>query len=114
MARKLQFIPNTTGVALLPLESIPQDVRDEIEEAYQSLKTMDGRIRVEFDTEDEAAIYCRQAASYAAQRPEGAVKFRRSPTKGLPKNVVDFRVTADLPANGERNANKGPNDAPNK
>jgi hypothetical protein len=101
MARKLTFVPNVSGSSLLPLADIPEDVMQEIDDAYENLRGHDGRIRAEFDTEEEAYIYCRQAASYAAQRPAGVLRFRRSPTKGLPKNVVDFTVKADLPANAE-------------
>lgn len=106
MARKLAFVPNISGSALLPMADIPQDVRDEMEETYTQLQGHDGRIRAEFDTEEEANIYCKQAASYCAQRDGGVLKFRRSPTKGLPKNVVDFTVKADLPANAEKKNEK--------
>ena len=102
MARTLAFVPNVSGSALIPLAEIPEDVQNEMDEAYEQLRGHDGRIRATFDTEEEANIYCRQAASYCAQRESGALKFRRSPTKGLPKNVVDFTVKADLPANAEK------------
>lgn len=104
MARKLTFVPTVSGVGLIPMEEIPQDVRDEMEEAYASLSKAEGRIRAEFDNEEEANVYCRQAASYCTQRADGALKFRRSPTKGLPKNVVDFRVTRNVEENGQRRA----------
>jgi hypothetical protein len=106
MARKLTFVPNISAGTIIPMADIPEDVREEMEEAYTQLQGHDGRIRAEFDTEDEALLYCRQAASYCAQRDGGVLKFRRSPTKGLPKNVVDFTVKADLPANAEAKANK--------
>jgi hypothetical protein len=99
MARTLAFVPNVSGSALLPLADIPEDVMQEIDDAYENLRGHDGRIRATFDSKEEADIYCKQAASYAAQRPAGALKFRRSPTKGLAENVVDFTVKADLPAN---------------
>ncbi len=106
MARTLAFVPNISAGAIIPMADIPQDVRDEMEEAYEQLSGHDGRIRATFDTEEEALLYCRQAASYCAQRESGVLKFRRSPTKGLPKNVVDFTVKADLPANADAKANK--------
>jgi len=89
------------------MQAIPEDVKADVEEAYATLRQNDGRIRVQFDTKDEALLFCRQAASYASQREAGVLKFRKSPTKGLPDTVVDFRVTADLPANGAANAAKG-------
>lgn len=104
MARKLTFVPNISAGSTIPMADIPEDVRDEMEEAYTQLRGHDGRIRAEFDTEDEAVLYCRQAASYCAQRENGVIKFRRSPTKGLPKNVVEFTVKANLPANAEARA----------
>lgn len=106
MARKLTFVPNLSSGTLIPMDEIPDDVKEEMEEAYTQLSGRDGRIRAEFDTEDEATLYCRQAASYCTQREAGVLKFRRSPTKNLPKNVVDFTVKADLPANAEKKNEK--------
>lgn len=106
MARKLSFVPNLSAGTLIPLAEIPEDVQQEMEEAYEQLAGHDGRIRAEFDSKDEATLYCRQAASYCSQRPNGVLKFRRSPTKGLPENVVDFTVKADLPANAEKKSEK--------
>jgi hypothetical protein len=108
MARmQMTFVPSTSGTGHVPLESIPEDVKADVEEAYGVLRENEGRIHVVFDTETEANLWARQAASYAAQRPNGALKFRRSPTKGLPKNEIDFRVYADLEANGEAKAKTG-------
>lgn len=106
MARKLTFVPNLSAGTLIPMAEIPDDVKEEMEEAYAQLAGHDGRIRAEFDTKDEATLYCRQAASYCSQRAAGVLKFRRSPTKGLPENVVDFTVKADLPANAEKKDSK--------
>jgi hypothetical protein len=109
MARKTTFIPSNTAGMLVPMEQIPQDVIDDIEEAFKLLSGTDGRIRVEFDTKEEKALFSQHAASYAAQRPDGKLKFRWSPSKGLPETAGDFRVTRDLPANGEtRQTTDGP------
>jgi hypothetical protein len=100
MARKLAFIASTTGGSLIALDDIPQDVKDEMDDAYKTIAKSDGRIRAEFDTEAEALEYCKQAASYCTQhRP--VWKFRRSPTRNLPPTTVDFRVTADVAENGQ-------------
>lgn len=93
---------------ILPLEAVPDEVRVQVEEVYEALRTapIDGRMRATFDTEAEANEWSRQAASYCAQRPEGVLKYRRSPTRDLPKTVIDFRISADLPANGSKNGGK--------
>lgn len=107
MARKLSFIPALTGPGIVPLSEIPEDIVSDIEEAYAALANSNGRIRAEFDTKEEADLFCRYAASYVAQRPEGALKFRRSPTRELKKfegKVVDFTVKADVEENGKRRA----------
>lgn len=100
----LQFIPSTTAGGIIPMDDIPQSVRDEMEEAYKVLSNSDGRLRATFESEADAKVYARQAASYCKQRPSGVLRFRISPTKGLPKNVFDFRVTADLEENGQKKA----------
>jgi hypothetical protein len=110
MPINMTFIPANQPAGLLALEDIPEDVKDAVDEAYEAIRSNDGRLRVEFPTKEEAQMFCRQAASYATQRPEGALKFRKSPTRKLPDNMVDFRITADLEAQGEANAQKGPND----
>jgi hypothetical protein len=102
MARKLTFVPTTTAAGLITLDMIPEDVKSDVEESYAAMAANHGRIRAEFDTKEEADIFSRQAASYCTQRPQGALKFRRSPTKGLPDHVVDFTIKRDVEANGER------------
>jgi hypothetical protein len=104
MPRKgdVQFIPTSTpgSAPTLPLNAIPQEVKDEVEEIYEALKTNPGRMRVEFDTANELAAYALQISSYCAQRPAGAIRYRKSPTKGLPPTVLDFRIT-DLKTENE-------------
>lgn len=109
MARKTTFIPSNVAGQLIPMEQIPEDVIADVEEAFKLLSQTDGRIRVEFDTKEEKALFSQQAASYCAQRPDGKLKFRWSPSKGLPETAGDFRVTRDLPANGtDRETTDGP------
>src|SRR6266498_2676110 len=84
MARALQFIANTTGPQdNIPLDSIPQEVKDEVEQVYGNLKAHPGgRIRATFDNRAELLQYVAQATSYCNQRPSGAIRFRRSPGEG--------------------------------
>jgi len=96
------FIPVTTGTGFIPLADIPQDVKDFVEESYAAQRKNEGRTRAEYDTEDELKAEFRQMVSYAAQRPNGVLTIRRSPTRGLADNVMDFRVTADLEKNGQK------------
>jgi len=100
MARvgNVTFVPSSSGGAtgLIPLDQIPQEVKDEVEEIYDTLKDNDGRMRVEFETEAEVKQYAAQVNSYCEQRPVelgGPIRFRRSPTRGLAKTFMDFRVT---------------------
>lgn len=100
MARSLAFVPTATpGVsALVALDDIPQDVKDEVEEVYRNLKANpNGRIRAEFDDASELRMYVTHVTSYCEQRQvngEAApLRFRKSPTKNLPANKMDFRIT---------------------
>lgn len=97
MARNVKFVPTASAsntTAVLTLEDIPQDVRDEVEEIYNALKTNpNGRMRAEFDTKEELAAYTTQVTSYCQVRPGGVIRFRKSPTKGLPETAMDFRIT---------------------
>ena len=93
----LVFIANTaskgsTGVTL-ELEDIPQNVREEVEQAYEALKTNPGRFRAEFASLAELTTYVSQVTAYCALRPAGAIRFRKSPTRGLPPTTMDFRIT---------------------
>lgn len=96
MARTLTFVPTATpnSVASLALEDIPEDVRKEVEEIYATLKTNpNGRIRARFDDKAELNTFVTQVTSYCNLRPAGPIRFRKSPTKGLPDNEMDFRIT---------------------
>jgi hypothetical protein len=93
----LTFIPNavskSSGGVKLELEDIPQDVRTEVEESYETLKTNPGRLRATFDTLAEMNTYIAQVTAYCALRPAGELRFRKSPTRGLPATTMDFRIT---------------------
>lgn len=91
------FIPNTakTSVAVIDLDHIPEEVKQDAEEAYTALKgNPNGRLQLEFDTEAEALEWCAQMRSFCEQR-EPALRFRRSPLRGAAKapGRVQYRVT---------------------
>lgn len=102
MARKVTFVADVTGPNFTPLSEIPKEVKDLVEEAYAKIRKTNGRVRVEYDNADELAQDFRLMAAYCAQRTAGVLKIRRSPTRNLPDNVMDFRVTADIEANGQK------------
>lgn len=111
MARVLDptFIPtnsNTAATSWIPLDEIPQEIKDEVEQIYAGLKAgAQGRMRVGFDNKDELALYVLQVRSYAAQREAGELRFRQSPTRknSLPAHHMDFRIT-DPRTDDEENA----------
>lgn len=104
MARKSEFVPDTTGPVRTPLEEIPQDVKQYVEEVYTRQRKVPGRERASYDTVKELDTEWKQMVDYAAQRPQGILKIRRSPTRNLPETTMEFRVSADVEANGARNA----------
>lgn len=98
------FIPTQSNAAggTLDIDEIPQEVKDEVEEIYAGLKANPaGRMRIEFDTVGELVLYANQVQSYCSQRPTGAIRFRRSPTKNLPDTAMDFRISDLLPEKEE-------------
>lgn len=98
-------IPDTTGPAVTPLDAIPEDVKQFVEEVYEKQRKTASRERVEYDTEDELKAEFKLMADYVAQRPNGVLRIRKSPTRNLADNVMDIRISADLEANGQKNAN---------
>lgn len=104
MARKATFIQDTTGPVRTPLDEIPADVKKFVDETYAAQRKVPGRTRVEYDTVDEMALDFKLMADYAAQRPAGILTIRKSPTRNLPETVADFRIVANVEANGGRNA----------
>lgn len=102
MALNFTYVPNTTQSAKsdLTVEEIPEDVRSDVEAVYAALKANpNGRMRVEFEDKTKALQWIAVATAYCKIRPDGAIRFRRSPTRNLPDNVVDFRIT-DIPKDG--------------
>lgn len=92
----ITFVPTNTngGTGLLDLSQVPDEVKTEVEEIYNGLKSNpNGRMRVGFETVDELNQYVLQVQSYCQQRPAGAIRFRKSPTRGLPENYMDFRIS---------------------
>jgi len=102
MALNFTYVPNqqTSAASTLAVDEIPEDVRNDCEAVYAALKqNPNGRMRVEFADKAEALRWIAVASAYCKIRPAGAVRFRRSPTRDLPENVIDFRIT-DIPKNG--------------
>lgn len=92
---RLTFISGTktTTSTHVPLTEIPADVIKDVEDAYRQLKANPGgRVRVVFPDINELNTYISQVVSYCAQRPEGAIRYRKSPTRGITKNIADFRI----------------------
>lgn len=109
MARTLVFVAAQTqqwgSAPAIPVEEIPQDVIDDVEETYKGLKANpQGRIRATFDDPAEMALFVRQVVSYCAQRTidgvPAPIRFRKSPSKGLTKQQMDYRIT-DLKTESE-------------
>lgn len=105
MARKIEFVPTATPTKFVAsLDSVPQDVRDEVEQIYAGMKANPrGRMRAEFDSKEEREQYMGQVKTYCELRPAGAIRLRRSPTKGLPETVAEFRIT-DFETEAEKEA----------
>lgn len=93
MARKVTFVEPTTASDGIPLDEIPAEVKAEAEQFYTQCKTSKGRVHIEFDTKAELLEYTSQIASYCSKRPEGKIRFRKSPTRDKNDTVMDFRIT---------------------
>jgi hypothetical protein len=106
MPRKsVEFIQSVTGNVVIPLDEIPQDIKDLCEDIFKKVSKSDGRVRLAYDTVDELKLEFRQMASYCAQH-KPVWTLRKSPTKNLPDTTMDVRITIDVPANGAANAGK--------
>jgi len=94
---------------------IPQEVKDDIDAIYAHLRENPGTEGfAEFDSADEVNKWLSQVRSYVRTREAGALKFRQLPSKHLADTQLRFSLTADLPANGERDAKPGPVSKPGK
>lgn len=90
----LVFIPNTAQKSFsISLDMIPEEIRQEVEDVYEALKAQPGRMQAKFKSAGEANAYIAQVQAYCAQRPAGPLRFRKSPTKGLPEGSFEFRIT---------------------
>jgi len=109
------FVPDVMGSVRTPLDEIPVDIKQYVETVFIKQSKTPGRERAIYDTEDELKTEWKLMVDYAAQRPQGVLKIRRSPTRDAslvkalgpnvnPDLVMEFRVSADLEANGARNA----------
>lgn len=106
MARKSStFVPDQTGPYVTPLNEIPEDVKKYVEEVYARQRKTSGRERAEYDTEAEKNAEWKLICDYVAQRPQGILSARRSPTRNKEATVMEFRISADLEKNGAKNAN---------
>lgn len=105
-----ETVLDVTGTEITPLDSIPQDVKDFVEFMWSKQQVNPARERVTYDTEAEKDAEFKLMADYVAQRPAdigGPLGIRRSPSRGLPKNVMDVRIkvpTVDLEAEAAANA----------
>lgn len=102
---QLRFIPQANPKSgsnvTLTLDDVPQEVRDDVEEVYKTLKTQPGRMAVEFDTIAELNKYVAQVKAYCDLRPAGAIRFRKSPARNLKSTQMEFRITDLLTENEE-------------
>lgn len=105
MARKSVHVPDVTGPQVTPLSEIPDELKRYVEDVYAVQRKSPGRERAEYDNEAEKNAEWKLICDYCAQRPQGILSPRRSPTRNKGANVMEFRLTADLPANGAKNAN---------
>lgn len=111
MARTLTLMAASgTGKAQMGLDTIPDEVKAEVENIYVMLLTNPKqRIRATFDTDAEMKLYWAQVQSYCTLRedvdpPEkapagwvsGELRARKSPARDIPELTMDFRVTNPL------------------
>jgi|HubBroStandDraft_3_1064219.scaffolds.fasta_scaffold1329920_1 hypothetical protein len=103
MASKIGFVDATSGVI-----EVSQEVIDDVEGAYAYLADNPNKKALyEGESKEEKLSWIRQARAYAASREAGALSFRILPDKAktLGDNQMYFRLTADLPTNGQRATN---------
>jgi hypothetical protein len=104
--------------------NIPDEVKEDVEAAYKHLRenpTKEGFVTfgdgTKWDTlkeevqkavKTERNAWVAQVRGYVATREAGALKFRILPSKHLTPAELRFKLSADLPANGEREGNTAP------
>lgn len=104
MARKMVFIQDTTGPQRTNLDDIPQEVKEFVEECFTKQSRTPGRTQVAYDTKEELENEFKLMADYCAQRKQGILRIRKSPTRKLAETVMEFRITRAIEENGARNA----------
>lgn len=77
------------GKSRVPLDEIPEDVSQAVEDAYAYCIGSDERLEAKFDSQDEAETFLHQARSYAYQRPAGRLVVAGNSTQ---KGMARFRV----------------------
>jgi hypothetical protein len=98
---KFQSKPRTGQSSLA---DIPQDVKDDVDEAYGYLTDhADQEGFAEFETEAERKRWIADVRGYCASREAGVLTFRILPSKNLPVTQVRFGLTANLPGNAAQN-----------
>lgn len=101
----LVFIPQTGAASTVQLKDIPEDVKTNVEETYELLKTSPGRVHAEFPSLGELNAYVALVKAYCALREvdgkPAPIRYRKSTTKGLPPTQLDFRIT-DLLTDNEQ------------
>jgi hypothetical protein len=103
---KLTFVQTgSSSTPMVSYDKIPEEVINDLEEAYSAMQQADGRIHAEFESAEEKNTFSMYATSWAANRPGGVVKFRWSPTKkapGINRDLVgDFTIKRDVEAAGK-------------
>jgi hypothetical protein len=110
MPRKTtSFIPDTSGTNVTPLDQIPADLIQYVEEVYDRQRKTPGRERTEYDTKAEMLAEWKLIGDYVSQRKgkdgkPAILAVRRSPVRDKAENVMEWRITADLPKNGQAKA----------
>lgn len=88
--------PSPTTATLIPMDELPQNIKNDVEAAYEALKANpQGRFHVSFKDAAEAGQFEAQVKSYCAQ-VEPPYRYRKSPVKNQPPNEIDFRITDPL------------------
>lgn len=101
---------NPTGTSTITLDAIPDQVKSDVEELYAATywpqgdtskdrleKPVAGNFLVEEDSKEAVNQWFAYAKSYGAQRPDGTLILRRSPTKKANRSDAQMYVTIREP-----------------
>lgn len=114
----LAFVPTVKAAAkgATPIEQIPQELIEQVEQVYKLLQTNEGNFHAEFANKAELAQWEELVKSYCAQRmadgKPAPITYRRSPVRGQQDGHVNFRIT-DLAQKNEADS-QAINDAAEK